>query len=63
MYMTLTEVGLTILWGVGLGMLVTMVADRLSGGRFIEIFFPFDKPEIVMTTAKKDEEATEEEEN
>lgn len=32
------------------GMLFTMLAERISGGRFIEIFFPRPRQEIIVTT-------------
>lgn len=48
--MTISDVVLFTIIGFSWGMLFTMVAECLSGGRFIEVFFPKNPPEIVMTT-------------
>lgn len=63
--MTITDFVLYTIIGFSWGMLFTMLAERLSGDRFIEIFFPRPKPEIVMTTFNEvaDEEEEEDEEN
>ena len=46
----LTDVIMYLVVGFGWGMLFTMAAECISGGRFIEIFFPKKPPEITMTT-------------
>lgn len=58
--MTISDVVLFTIIGFSWGMLFTMIAECLSGGRFIEIFFPKNPPEIIMTSFK---EATDEEED
>lgn len=61
--MTISDVVLFTIIGFSWGMLFTMLAERLSGDRFIEIFFPRPKPEIVMTSFEEvaDEEEDDEE--
>lgn len=48
--MTISDVVLFTIIGFSWGMLFTMIAECLSGGRFIEIFFPRPRQEIIMTT-------------
>lgn len=48
--MTISDAVLFTIIGFSWGMLFTMLAERISGGRFIEIFFPRPRAEIIMTS-------------
>lgn len=61
--MNVEDVVLYVILGFSWGMLFTMLAERLSGDRFIEIFFPRPKPEIVMTTFEEVTDEEDDEEN
>ena len=61
--MTISDVVWYVILGFAWGMIFTMLAERLSGDRFIEIFFPKPRPEIIMTTFEEVTDAEDNEEN
>lgn len=61
--MNIGDVVLYVILGFSWGMLFTMLAERLSGDRFIEIFFPRPRAEIIMTSFKEATDEEEDEEN
>ena len=61
--MNIGDVVLYVVLGFSWGMLFTMIAERLSGDRFIGIFFPKPRPEIVMTSYEEVTDAEDDEEN